>query len=50
MSAPNRSEKRVRVKAAWGNKKPPFNEDSKISSLVTVTEPQGIIVSKLKQK
>lgn len=41
MSATNRSEKRLRVKAARGIKKPPYYEDYKISSLVTVTIPWG---------
>lgn len=37
MSATNRSEKGLRAKAARGNKKPPYYEGYKISSLVIVT-------------
>ena len=41
MSATNRSEKRLKVKAARGIKKPPYYEGYKISSLVTVTKTIG---------
>jgi len=47
MSATKGSEKRLRAKAARGIKKPPYYEDYKISSLVTVTA-IGITVFKLK--